>query len=244
MQAQKPRKQPQRPLGPIRQPQILAAAIELLREQGLWTVRVSDVARRAGTSPGTVIYYFGTERISSSSRLIAAADAAFYAGLAAGAPTELESATARLALPDPPRSSTSDWVLWVDLWAYARRHADMLTASIDFHRRWCGTSADVIRYGQSRGEFGERDVEPIAVRFAAVSNGLAIRMVLDELSRAPGPVPSRWLLIEAAALELGCDVDELRREGSTPWPDAGAALEPEQLSARPRRPRDPGRACT
>jgi AcrR family transcriptional regulator len=219
MQAQKPRKQPQRPLGPIRQPQILAAAIELLREQGLWTVRVSDVARRAGASPGTVIYYFGTKD-QLFAQAIAAADAAFYAGLRPEL-AQLESATARLARLIH-RSSTSDWVLWVDLWAYARRHADMLTASIDFHRRWCATIADVIRYGQSRGEFGERDVEAIAVRFAAVSNGLAIRMVLDD---CPAPRDQYLAMsIEAAALELGCDAEELRREvDAVP---SGAALQP------------------
>ena len=65
-------------MGPIRRPQILAATIELLREQGLWTVRVSDVARRAGTSPSSVIYYFGTKD-QLFEQAIADADAEFYA---------------------------------------------------------------------------------------------------------------------------------------------------------------------
>ena len=38
------RRPPRRPLSKVRQPQILATTVELLREQGLWSVRVSDVA--------------------------------------------------------------------------------------------------------------------------------------------------------------------------------------------------------
>lgn len=168
---------------------------------------MSDVARRARTSPGTVIYYFGTKH-QLFHQAIAAADADFYASLWPEL-DEIESGTARLARLIH-RSSTSDWVLWVDLWAYARRHADMLEASIDFHRRWCGTIADVIGHGQLRGEFSARDAKAIAVRFAALSNGLAIRMVLDDC-----PAPRTQYLamsVEAAALELDCDADELRRE--------------------------------
>jgi AcrR family transcriptional regulator len=225
MHAQNPRKQPQRPLGPIRRPQILAAAIELLREQGLWTVRVSDVARRARTSAGTVIYYFGTKH-QLFEQAIAAADAAFYASLWPEL-DQIESGTARLARLIH-RSSTSDWVLWVDLWAYARRHADMLEASIDFHRRWCGTIEDVIRHGQIRGEFTDRDAKAIAVRFAALSNGLAIRMVLDDCSAPRAQYLA--MSVEAAALELGCDGDELRRElaaipGATPTEQADRETE-------------------
>jgi AcrR family transcriptional regulator len=207
MHAQTAREQPQRPLGPIRRPQILAAAIELLREQGLWTVRVSDVARRAGTSPGTVIYYFGTKH-QLFEQAIDAADAAFYASLRPEL-DQIETGTGRLARLIH-RSSLSDWVLWVDLWAYARRHADMLEASIDFHRRWCSTIADVIRHGQLRGEFSARDARAIAIRFAALSNGLAIRMVLDDCAAPRAQYLA--MSVEAAALELGCDADELRRE--------------------------------
>lgn len=193
-------------MGPVRRPQILAAAIELLQEQGLWTVRVSDVARRAQTSPGTVIYYFGTKH-QLFEEAIADADAAFYASLWPEL-DEIENGIARLACLIH-RSSSSDWVLWVDLWAYARRHADMLKASVEFHQHWCSTIADVIRYGQQREDFTGGDAGAIAVRFAALTNGLAIRVVLDDCSDTREQYLE--MTLQAAALELGCDVDELRR---------------------------------
>ncbi len=207
MQASTSRKEPRRPLGPIRRPQILAATIELLREQGLWTVRVSDVARRAGTSPSSVIYYFGTKD-QLFGQAIADADAEFYARLW----SELDrvaSGVERLALLIQ-RSSRADWILWMDLWCYARRHEQMLEAELSFHRRWCTTMADVIRYGQRHGEFTAVDADAVALRLATLTDGLAIRMVLDESSGTRAQYLA--MSTQAAALELGCDVDELRRE--------------------------------
>ncbi len=181
--------------------------MELLREQGLWNVRVSDVARRADTSPGTVIYYFGTKH-QLFEHAIADADAAFYASLWPEL-DEIESGIGRLACLIK-RSSASDWVLWMDLWAYARRHSDMLEAEQEFHQRWHATIADVIRHGQAREEFRSVDANAVAIRFAALTNGLAIRIVLDEGAHTREDYLA--MSVQAAALELGCDAGELRRE--------------------------------
>ncbi len=207
MRTPTPRQQPKRPLGAVRRPQILATAVELLREQGLWNVRVSDVARRAHTSPGTVIYYFGTKH-QLFEQAIADADAGFYASLWPEL-DEIESGIGRLACLIK-RSSTSDWVLWMDLWAYARRHSDMLEAEQEFHRRWHATIADVIRHGHARKEFKPVDANAVAIRFAALTNGLAIRIVLDEGAQTREDYLA--MSVQAAALELGCDADTLRRE--------------------------------
>jgi len=47
---------PRRRFDDVRKPQILSAAAELLVEEGPASVRVSDVADRAGTSATSVIY--------------------------------------------------------------------------------------------------------------------------------------------------------------------------------------------
>src|SRR3712207_9476288 len=44
-----------------RKEQILAAACDVVSEIGFKSLRVADVARRAGTSTGTVHYYFDTK---------------------------------------------------------------------------------------------------------------------------------------------------------------------------------------
>lgn len=199
---------PRRPRGPVRRPQILAMAVELVREQGLWNVRVSDVARRAHTSPAGVIYYFGTKD-QLFEQAIAGADAAFYASLWPEL-GRIDTGPSRLACLIE-RSSRSEWLLWMDLWGYARRHPELLVAEREFYARWCASIADVVRHGQSRGEFTvTADAVRVAQRLAALTNGLAIRMVLDDGDE--GREQYIDVTAEAAGLELGCDVGELRRE--------------------------------
>jgi AcrR family transcriptional regulator len=189
-----------RPLAKVRQPQILAAAVELLRERGLWSVRVSDVAERAGTSATGVIYYFGTKH-DLFRAAISDADAEFYAAVWPEL-DRLETGIERLAWL-VVRSSRSEWVLWMDLWVYARRHPDLLPTHRGFSERWCATIAGVLRHGQARGEFADVDADEVAARLAALMDGLAIHMVNED----PGRTPEHYveMALTAAAAELGCD---------------------------------------
>src|SRR5215469_7891190 len=195
---------PRRPLDSVRQPEILAAAVDLIREEGLWSVRVSDVAKRAGTSPGTVIYYFGTKN-QLLEQAVGDADAEFYARLWPELET-IDSAIDQIVRVIV-RSSTIEWVLWMDHWTYARRHPDMVTTERVFHGRWCTTIADVIRHGQTRGEFKAVDAGRVAARLGALTDGLAIRMVLEEEFARKDYVD---LTLEAIAAELGCELQALR----------------------------------
>lgn len=196
---------PLRPLAKVRRPQILASAVELLRERGLWSVRVSDVADRAGTSATGVIYYFGTKH-ELFKAAISDADSAFYDTVWPEL-DRLESGIERLAWLIS-RSSRSEWVLWMDLWVYARRHPDLLPTHRGFSERWCGTIAAVVCYGQARGEFADVDADAVAARLAALMDGLAIHMVNED----PGRTPEHYveMSLTAAAAELGCDLDALR----------------------------------
>src|ERR1700758_12165 len=112
---------PRRRLDAVRRPQILAATIELIREKGLWTVRISDVAKRAGLSPTSVVYYFGTKD-QLFAEAITGADDAFYATTSAEL-ARLKRACERMARLIV-RFSTTDWLLWIDLWVYTLHHAD------------------------------------------------------------------------------------------------------------------------
>lgn len=199
------RRPPRRPLARVRRPEILATTVELLREQGLWSVRVSDVAERAGTSPAGVIYYFGTKD-ELFKAAIADADATFYATVWPEL-QRLESGVERLAWLIV-RSSRSEWVLWMDLWVYARRHPELLETQRGFAERWCGTIADVVGHGQDRGEFAPGDADALAVRLAAVTEGLAVHMVLED----PGRTPAHYIetSLATASAELGCDLAALR----------------------------------
>ena len=89
-----PRRRPRRRLDDVRRPQILSTTVELIRERGLWEVRLSDVAERAGISATSVVYYFGTKD-QLFAEAIHVADEGFYAPLA-GAFEQHPAAAARI----------------------------------------------------------------------------------------------------------------------------------------------------
>lgn len=189
----------------VRRPEILATTVELVREQGLSNVRVLDVAERAGTSPASVIYYFASKD-QLFGQAVADADAAFYAALRPEL-DQVDNGIERLACLIV-RSSVSEWPLWIDTWMLARQTADMREAEWGFESSWCEIIAETIRHGQARGEFGPVNADEVAVRLAALSEGLAVHMVLEHPGRTRTHYVSMWL--KAAAIELGCEESDLQ----------------------------------
>jgi AcrR family transcriptional regulator len=213
------RGRPKRRLDAVRRPQILATAVELIREKGLWDVRISDVAKRAGISPTSVVYYFGTKD-QLLADAITGADDAFYGPVVAEL-APLRRAGQRLACLIV-RSSTSDWVLWLDLWVYARHHPETADAQHRFHRRWRNTIEDVIVYGCETGEWKVADPADTAQRLSALTDGLAVHMTLGD----PDHTRDRYveMSLMAAALELGVPVAALQRDAEACAPSGAGGL--------------------
>jgi AcrR family transcriptional regulator len=197
-------RRPRRRLDAIRRPQILATATELVREKGLWSVRISDVAKRAGMSPASVVYYFGSKD-ELFADAITRADDMFYEPVQEEL-RQLDTALERLAWLIV-RSSMSDWMLWIDLWVYARHHPDTAVAQRRFHRRWREAIEDVVRQGVDAGEWEADDPSSVAQRLSALTDGLAVHMVLGD----PDHTPARYvaMTLTAAALELGARREDL-----------------------------------
>jgi AcrR family transcriptional regulator len=197
-------RRPRRRLDAVRRPQILATATDLVREKGLWSVRISDVAKRAQMSPTSVVYYFGTKD-ELFADAISRADDMFYEPVLEEL-GQLDTAAERLAWL-MVRSSTSDWMLWIDLWVYARHHPDTAVAQRRFHRRWRQTIEDIVRQGMDAGEWTVDDPADVSQRLSALTDGLAVHMVLGD----PDHTPERYVTMSltAAALELGCDLTDL-----------------------------------
>jgi AcrR family transcriptional regulator len=197
---------PRRRLDDIRRPQILATTVDLIRERGLWDVRLSDVAQRAGLSATSVVYYFGSKD-QLFAEAITHADDAFYEPLLSEL-QELKSGTERIACLFVG-SSTSDWPLWMDLWVYSRRHPETGAAQRHFHERWRETIADVVRHGIERGEWSVAEPGEVALRLSALTDGLAVHMVLGDSDHTAERYVA--MSLAAAALELGCDLGALQR---------------------------------
>lgn len=195
---------PRRRLDAVRRPQILATATELVREKGLWSVRISDVAKRAGMSPTSVVYYFGTKD-ELFAAAITRADDMFY-GPVQEELDQLGTAAERLAWLIV-RSSTSDWMLWIDLWVYARHHPDTAVAQRRFHRRWRQAIEDIVVDGVEAGEWTVEDPSGVAQRLSALTDGLSVHMVLGDEDHTPERYIS--MTLTAAALELGCKREDL-----------------------------------
>ncbi|MFZ1993806.1 MAG: TetR family transcriptional regulator C-terminal domain-containing protein [Solirubrobacteraceae bacterium] len=197
-------RRPRRRLDAVRRPQILATATDLVREKGLWSVRISDVAKRAEMSPANVVYYFGSKD-ELFADAISRADDMFYEPVLEEL-GRLDTACERLAWLIV-RSAASDWMLWIDLWVYARHHPDTAVAQRRFHRRWRQTFEDVVRQGIDAGEWTVEDPAGVSQRLSALTDGLAVHMVLGD----PDHTRERYvdMSLAAAALELGCARQDL-----------------------------------
>jgi AcrR family transcriptional regulator len=199
---------PRRKLSAERRRQILDAAVSVVAERGLCDTRVEDVAKRAGTSAGLVIYYFG-KRDRLLAEALAYSEQQFYAEAKRDL-ASIESARDQLAHLLRQSCSTGSygegewrdgWLLWLDLWARAPRDPDVARDRQQLDRRWRETIAEVVRNGQERGEFGPVDPDDFAVRLAALIDGLAIQVVLGD----PDVPAERMfdLCMASAAGELG-----------------------------------------
>jgi AcrR family transcriptional regulator len=164
----------------VRRPAILTAAAEVISERGVQNTRISDVAERAGTSAPGVLYWF-----ASKDELLAEAltfsDDRFYATLTQEL-EGLDSATARLTrlVELWPSDGDGETVLWMELWVRSLRDPKLAETRERLDGRWRAALADVIREGQSSGEFGGDDADDLALLLGALMDGYAIQLALGD----------------------------------------------------------------
>lgn len=194
--------------------EILEAAVEVIGQRGLCATRVADVARRAGTSPALVLYYFESKDRLLSEALTHAEDR-FYLEMFHQL-TALERARERLlhvidrSFPDPGAETAGEWPLWFELWSRALRDPELARKRGALDRRWRGTIADIVREGQRSGEFAVVDADAFALRLTCLIDGLAIQAILQDPEATPERV--RREALDMAAGELGFDNGQERAD--------------------------------
>ena len=94
----------------------------------------------------------------------------------------------------------------MELWARALRDPELAATRAELDGRWRRTIAEVVRYGQERGEFGAADPEEFAVLLASLLDGLAVQIALRDMEVTPDRV--RELALKLAERELGCELLE------------------------------------
>ena len=178
--------------GPVKQgkdrhQEILDAAARVITDRGLAETRISDIAEEAGVSPGLILYYF-----ESKDRLLAEAltfaNDQFYLRTSREI-RRIPSARDQLrrvidlSVPGflPEYGRLDEWALWIEVWVRALRDPEMAKDREALDQRWRSQLAEIIRGGQGAGEFStSEDPDELALRIAALIDGLAIQVIMDD----------------------------------------------------------------
>jgi len=197
-----------------REESILAAARRALIERGFEATRISDIAREAGVSTGTVHYYFGTK----DEILFAAlrwANEEPYGRLEEVLEAEADPVRKLAFLIDAtvpyPGWLEEQYLLWIELASSVLRTPDLRPESEKVGVRWRRYFREVIEEGERSGVF--RAVVPageIAERLTALADGLAFRSLADDVT----PERVHELLRRFAAEQVGILPASLQAHGA------------------------------
>lgn len=169
-----------------RHQEILDAAARVITERGLAETRISDIAEQAGVSPGLILYYFDSKDRLLAEALTYANDQ-FYLRTSrdirriASAKEQLRRLI-DLSVPGylPEYGRLDEWALWIEVWVRALRDEEMAKDREVLDQRWRAQIAEIIRVGQASGEFVEGDADALALPIAALIDGLAIQVIMND----------------------------------------------------------------
>jgi AcrR family transcriptional regulator len=192
---------------PARPDEILAAACRAIVERGYAETRVGDIAAAAGTSTGTIHYYYSSKQEVLESALRWATESLFARIEAAGESSAIDR-LARLLAASIPFPDRDDWVLWVEMWMLVLRAPERMAALEDLSLRWRGFFFDIVADGVTRGEFlPAAPADVVAERLIALVDGLGFETVVGY--RWSTPARMRSLLVAFAAEQVGVEPGRL-----------------------------------
>ena len=181
----------------VRKAQIVAAAAAVLSDRGYANTRVVDIAKAAGTSPAAILYWFDGKQ-GLLAEALALREMEFHDRYTVRV-EQAATSSEQLRILFEAMLRHYDWALWMELCVLALRD-QMAAAERDrMDRRWRAMLRRVIRDGQQRGEFIERDAEETMFVLAALLDGMAplLAMKAKGVTRA---YVERTLLAEASRL--------------------------------------------
>src|SRR5690606_37502973 len=161
-----------------RREQILRAACEVVSDKGYKALRVTDVAKRAKISTGSVHYYFETKR-----DLVHAAFERNFARSLERRKSILDrhsNARDRLRafvdsyLPHDDETAAA-WRVWAETWVEALHDADLRELNERIYGEWRSVIVEIVRLGQAEGLIREGDPVVLANALVGMIDGLAIQ---------------------------------------------------------------------
>jgi AcrR family transcriptional regulator len=192
---------------------ILAAAAELISEEGIDEVRIARVANRAGVSTSLVHHYFSTREEPLADALMLAFDQAAEERFGAEEPaiakrshTDALAVAVEQCLPGEGPDQR-EWVLWVELWLRAARDPELRPVAALLYERYRVWMQELIEAGVEAGEFSTDDPARVADLALGLFDGLGLRALLEDpavdLKRA------RRLIARTLAAELDLEPADL-----------------------------------
>jgi AcrR family transcriptional regulator len=165
---------------------ILAAAVERIATDGIDDVRIARIAMDAGVSTSLVHYHFETREALLEQALEYSFELAGDVRIGeeeGDAPDHTRRLAAMVdqCLPYPGELER-DWILWVELWLRAVRHAELRPTAAGLYERMRRWFAEAIAAGVQAGEF-DANVDPdrTADRVLALCDGFGVRALLGDL---------------------------------------------------------------
>jgi AcrR family transcriptional regulator len=203
---------------------ILAAAVSQIAREGIDGVRIARIAMAAGVSTALVHYHFESREALLAEALEYSYARAGDARLEGGMSPSLSHAERLQAMIDQCLPTTAeleeDWVLWVELWLRAIRHAELRPVAEELYARMHAWFADEIAAGVESGEFRRCDPDEVAAATLALLDGFGVRTLIGDstipLQRARRAVAA----FLAAELGLG---ERLVAQTTEPAPSASRA---------------------
>jgi AcrR family transcriptional regulator len=203
---------------------ILAAACRAIIRRGVDGTRIADIAREAGTSTGTVHYYFDTKEDALTAALRWAHEQMYVnvdevLGIGADPVSRLAALLeSSVPYPGPARE---EWVVFLGLWSRLLHRPDLIPEGESVELRWRSYFVEAVRSGTANGAFRPiASPDEVAERLVALVDGLGLKAVVGRPPTTPEHM--RDVLLRFAAEQLGVGYEELeRRARAVRYPPAG-----------------------
>ncbi|MFJ5646170.1 TetR/AcrR family transcriptional regulator [Streptomyces sp. NPDC093223] len=204
----------------LRREEILDATVEQIKQHGIATTRVADVASALQVSSGLVHYHFATKEqlVEEAFAHAVRREMETLRTTLSRPATAVTRMKAVLRLYSPTRQAT-EWRLWIDGWSAGMRDKGLHDVMTRMDAEWKAGITALVREGVERGEFTCADPRAAAWHITLFMDGLAVQLAARRgaLEKAEA---QRWVRGHVAA-QLGVDPSVLG--GRRPRQDGSAA---------------------
>ena len=185
-----------------RRESLIAAAVRVIRANGMLESSTRTVAKEAGVSVGLMHHYFASydDLMAAAFERVALEDLHRARAVVTACANARERLDALVTEFQPARDAWQfQW--WMDAWSSSARHPAVREIAARINQRWQHLIEDILREGVAQGEFTCADPRASAWRLLALLDGLTIQVVAQ--TDGPGRADVERWSHHAARVETG-----------------------------------------